>query len=297
MNKNYLYCFITIVFFSTIEVAGKVIGDSIPPVSITIIRFFIGGLIMLPFALYQVSKEKRCFRSIDFLRLAIPGVLNVAISMFLLQLAIYYGRATITAILISSNPIFVAIFGYMILKEKLSVWRVWGIFAGLVGMILVVFAEKEITGTGRNMVLGVIFGVLASISFGLYTVVSKKYVRTYGNFLLNSFSFISGAMILLISALLVKTPIQFEITLKSIAILAYMGVFITGISYLLFFEALKNIPTAHGSMFFYLKPAIASLLAFFILKESLHYFQLIGFILILIGLNSEKLKVLVWRRK
>jgi len=67
----------------------------------------------------------------------------------------------------------------------------------------------------------------------------------------------------------------------------YLGIFVTGLAYLLFFEALKKIPAATGSMFFFMKPVIASVLAFLLLNEKLSLMQIIGILFVIESLTID----------
>ncbi|MDD3050387.1 MAG: DMT family transporter [Candidatus Cloacimonetes bacterium] len=286
--KSYLFCFITIVFFSTYEVAGKLIGGEFSAYFITYVRFFIGGLIILPLAIQQYKKNPFRIHLNEIHRFILPGFLNVTLSMVFLQLSVHFGKAALTALIVSSNPLFVALFGVIILKERVSLWRTLGLVIGFLGMFFVVFGEKGLLTEDKNMLLGIIFAISAAVTFALYTVVTKLYLKNYPIFVFNSISFIAGSLILLFfSSLFMKNSFPSEIQFSSSIILLYLGIFVTGFAYLLYFEGLKNIPVATGSMFFYLKPFIASVLAFFILGERLFFIQIIGFLVIIIGINFE----------
>lgn len=287
--RSYLFCFITIIVWSTLEVVSKSIGTNISPIAITAYRFLIGGFIILPFAIIQIRKHSIVLNAVDFLKISIPGILNVTISMLLLQLSIHYGKAALSAIIISTNPIFVAFFARILLKEKLDFMKIVGISGGFIGLIVILSQENLYLAESRNVLIGVIFGILSSITFGLYTVISKKYIKQYGNVVLNSFSFIIGSFILVVVSIIFGKDLTFQLSYKMIVPLLYLGVFITGIAYLIFFEALKHISTTSGSMFFYLKPVIASILAYFTLHEQLNLIQILGIAVIILSISLDKL--------
>ena len=285
----YFSCFMAIFFFSTIEIVGKLIGSSISPVAITVYRFLIGAFLILPFAIREYHKTKLSLSLKDILLISYPGILNVTISMLFLQLGIYYGKANVSAILVSTNAIFVAIFAVFILHETLSFHKITGIIIGFVGIsMIIVGGNNDISLHGRFM-LGVLFGVGAAITFGLYTVVSKLYVQRYGNFVFNTISFFSGALVLFIAGLFLHIDYSMPMQLTPILYILYLGLIVTGLSYILFFAGLKHIPAASGSMFFFLKPAIATLLAYFILHETVTFWQIFGILFIIMGLNTERL--------
>lgn len=279
-TKAYILCFITIVFFSTIEVVSK--NMTMSAEAITGYRFLFGALVMLPFAIKKLRVGNRKLKLRDFRYFALAGVLNVCLSMLFLQLSVFYGKASLAAILISTNPIFAALFGLLILREQVTTLKMSGIVFGLIGIILVVGGHDFALSGAANIELGIIMGIFSAVFFGLYIAVTKKYVKRYGNVVFNCFSFLCGSVILLaFSALAGKNMM---IPRQEFIQLLYLGIFVTSIAYLLFFEALKSIPVVTGSMFFLLKPVIASILAYMLHTETLTGVQVIGIAIVIVSL-------------
>lgn len=288
--KSYIFCFITIALWSTFEVVSKQITGAVSPYSITALRFLIGALVLSPFAIYQYKKQNRKIGLKDVLRLSVPGILNVTLAMQFLQFAVHYGKASLSAIIISSTPIFIAIFAWIILKERPSLLRSIGVLLGLVGLGLIIFGENMELSTALNLPLGIGFGLGAAIFLSLSTVISKKYVQEYGSLMMNVISFIMGALVLIIYALLSGESLQFELNAGNVLPILYLGTIVTGFAYVIFYEGLKNISVTSGSMFFFLKPVIASFLAYIFLHEHLTLLQIGGIIVILLGIGLEKIK-------
>lgn len=287
---SYLYCFVGMFFFSTTELVGKFAGTAISPVVITIVRFFIGSALLLPVAYSRKTSKIYKITVKDLLLMGYPGVLNVAGAMLFLQFAIYYGTASTSALLISSNPVFVAILALFVLGEKLSLGKLLGIATGLAGIALVIKGDDPLGTTAADPFLGLVFGVLASFLFALYTVLAKKKIAVYGNFFFNTISFAAGALVLLIIASTLKLDFTFIITRSNLILLLYMGVFITGLAYIFFFAGLQNIPAANGSMFFFFKPIIAVILASLFLGEQITVWQLAGMALILFSIYITNIR-------
>lgn len=289
--KSYLFCFSTIALWSTFEVVSKQITGSISPYAITAIRFLIGALVISPFAFHQYRKQKRKITVKDVLKLSIPGILNVTLAMQFLQFAVHYGKASLSAIIISSTPIFIAIFAWVILKERPSLLRFIGIILGLGGLLLIIFGENMELTTALNLPLGIGFGLGATVFLSLSTVISKKYVEEYGSLMMNVISFITGSIVLIAYALISGESLHFQLTSENILPILYLGIIVTGFAYVIFFEGLKNIPVNKGSMFFFLKPVMASLLAYFFLKEHLTLIQVGGIFVIILSMGLEKIKL------
>lgn len=208
--------------------------------------------------------------------------------MLLLQLAIYYGKASLTAMIVSMNPIFVSIFAIFILKEQVSKIQVYGFLIGFAGIIVLVLGEKELfLHNFINLPLGVLFALLAGITFGLYTVLTKWAVAQYGNLITNSFAFLIGGVVLSIINLIIGQSMAFALSFKTNILIVYLGVVVSGLAYVLYFEAMKELSAARASFYFFLKPALASILAFYFLSENLSHWQIIGMILIMLALSRR----------
>ncbi|MCL2063287.1 MAG: DMT family transporter [Candidatus Cloacimonetes bacterium] len=281
--NSYFYCVLAIFIFSTNELVGKFIDTSITPIAITSYRFFIGSFFL---ALFILRNKKKYVPNVSIkyiFIISIIGILNVCVSMYTLQLGIYYGQAAFSAIIVSSNPIFVSIFAIFILKEKLTIKTVVCLVSGLLGLSLVIFGQFSNTGNSINIVLGILFSIIASITFALYTVLSKKQIKKTNSIFFNAVSFFAGALVMMFVGLLSRQDMSFTFNRNVILGMLYLGIFVTGIAYIAYFEGLKNVKASIGTSFFLLKPVFASVLAYFLLKESLTFLQIIGVLIVIIS--------------
>ncbi len=284
---SYLFILVAVFLFSTLELTSKLLGDSISPIGITIYRFMLGGIIMLPLCLKKIINKEATLSFKDMFSLSLLGIINIVISMLSLQLAVYYGEASLSAILISANPVFVAILAKYILKESLSFVKIIGIIVGIIGVITIIGYESFQESKALNPLLGIIFGCVASFSFGLYTILSKKNVKKHGNVVTNTISFIIGSIVLGMIALISKVDVTFEITWFNVITIVYLGIFVSGLAYLSYFEGLKSVPTTTGAILFFLKPVIVSILAFIMFHETIYIGQFLGIALVIMGINIE----------
>ncbi|MCB5254994.1 MAG: DMT family transporter [Candidatus Cloacimonadaceae bacterium] len=286
--KSHLYCLIAICIWSSLELAGKFLGEGISPFAITAWRFLIGGACIAPFAVRAWTQNKIKIAVSSILKLGLLGILNVVISMLLLQWAIYYGKASLVAVIVSMNPLFVSLFALLLLKEKLNRFQVYSLFIGLIGLIIIILGEKELLQQNFiNLPLGIVFAVLAGITFALYTVLTKWAVSQYGNLITNSVSFLFGGIVLSAINLIIGKSMSFVPSWHNIWLILYLGVIVTGLAYLLYFEGMKQLSAAKASFYFFLKPALATLLAYFFLGEQLSALQIGGIVLIMLALSRR----------
>ena len=294
--RSHLYCFTTIAIWSTLEVVGKLLGASVSPYAVTAWRFLIGGLVILPFALRNKGDIRLGIKGIA--HLGALGVLNVCLAMLLLQLSIHYGKASVSAVIISVNPLFVALFAMLLLKEKMRLGQILGLILGVAGIAVLVLGEVEM-GDSRylNLPLGIALALAAALSFGVYTVLTRAAVARYGNLLSNASSFIIGAVALFGFNLLTGKPSTILPTLPNLLLVAYLGLILTGLAYLLYFEGMKQIGAAKASMYFFSKPVISIFLAWMLLGETLRWPQLAAVVLIVAAMNLPRLHAYIKAEK
>lgn len=280
--KGYIFLGITILIFSSLEVVTITLKGLMNPLQLTFLRFLIGGVVLLPF----VIKKREKLQVKDLLFFLYLGILNIVISMGSLQLAINMGKASTAAILISSNPIFVLLFSSILLKEKVSFDRIICILLGIVGIILIIYKGN----VGGDTVISLMLAVIASLTFGLYTVLGKLKSEGISSITMISLSSIFGS-VLYVPILLWKDIPLFYIPQGAFLKILYLGVFLSGISYITYMEALKILTASKGAMVFFLKPVIASILAVVFLGESLSPKTVVGTLLVLAGVFVNFFKI------
>jgi drug/metabolite transporter (DMT)-like permease len=272
--KGYILLAVTILMFSTLEVVTGTIKNLINPLQLTFLRFFIGGVVMLPL----VIKKREKVQAKDLLFFLALGILNIFISAGSLQYAITMGKASTAAILISSNPIFVMLFSAIILKEKVTYNRIACILLGVAGITLIVYKGN----TGGDTAASLVLATFASIIFGFYTVLGKLKSEGISSITMICYSSIFGSLMYVPVLLLNDIPL-FHIPEGTIIRILYTGVFVSGIAYVTYMEALKILTASKGAMVFFLKPVIASILAAVFLNESISFKTAAGIILVLAG--------------
>lgn len=269
----------TIILFSTYEVVSKTLVGRIDPFQINFIRFFIGGVILF---LYLAFKGDLKITGKDFLKVSLTGVLNVVISMNLVQLSLYEdnAQASVVAVIFSSNPIFVTLFAAVLDRERINASKAIGMLLGIIGVV-VIFADK--ISLNINSLKGPLYALLSAVFFALYTVLGKKISSRIGSVKLNSYSFMAGSLLLLPILILQGRPvIEFD---YSVSIqMVYLSVLVTGLAYMTFFKGLAITGASKGSLVFFIKPVLASIIAIIFLGEKGTITLVAGTLLILAGI-------------
>lgn len=296
MKKGYVYIILTTLFFSSMEISLKTVTNDFNPLQITLSRFFVGGLVLLPFAIKKLKSLNLSITKSDLKYFAFLGFMCVVVSMSLYQLAVLNTKASVVAVLFSCNPVFVMLLAYLILKEKIYRHNVISLILEVLGIIVI------INPLHTKLTLSGIFLTLSSaIIFSMYTVFGKRKTLKFGGIVVTCFSFIFGSIEMLILVLLSKInfiadilnknklhafaniPLFSGYTLHNMPIMIYVFVFVTGIGYALYFMAMEATSTSLTSLVFFFKPVISPILALLILKEIIPINMVIGILFIVLG--------------
>lgn len=296
----------TLLFFSLFEIISKKI--ELNSIVLTGIRFFLGGLFILFLFFKDIISEFTILKFNQKLQILLTGFLNVCIAMLSLQFAVKLGNATTSAIIISSNPVFVFIIQTFLEKtfNKKSDNKSKNLLFDFIQLILLligvfgIFIVIDKKDKGDNSI-SIFLAIIASISFALYTILSKKLLKKVSSVTLNSVSFsFNGLLLIILSFILYKNDIFIfisNINFEKIVLLSTLSFGVTGLAYITYFYALKNLDAVKVSLVFYLKPIVVLLLNSIILFENVGLNKIFGIFIILASLfvyiNLDKIRKLL----
>ncbi len=292
MKKTVFFIVMATLLFSSIEICLKLMAGHLAPLQTTFLRFFVGGIVLLPFAIKSLKTKNLILKKEDYLFYCGMGFLCVVVTMFFYQISIVNGTASTVAVLFSCNPVFVMVFSFIFLKEKITNKQAIAMAISLIGMM--VFMD-----IGRGIDLyGAIFALIAGMIFALYSVLSKKRSQAFGGMVTTAFSFVMGSVQLLVILTLFKlpfiapllegsvfyqVPILDGITLSILPLFLFVSIGCTGLGYMFYFRAMEMTLSTNVSLIFFLKPIVAMAFAMIFLHEVPTPAMLYGMLIILVG--------------
>ncbi|MDY2919839.1 MAG: DMT family transporter [Lentihominibacter sp.] len=265
MKKAYIFVLITALLFGSMEVSCKIGGGNLDSMQLTLIRFVIGGIVLLPFAVAEIKKNKIKIGGKDLAELVLTGTLGIPISMVLFQMGVEITNASTASVLFCVNPVFTMVFAHFILGEKMNSRKILIMALAVIGIVFM-FRPWDIQG--GNSVKGMVLMMVAAFFFSMYTVSGKAVIKRIGLFAQASFSFFIGSAELLIIMLIMGRPVLHGV-FESVPIILYTGLVVTGLGYFCYFKAIQLADATTGSYAFFLKPAIAPVFAVLILGENI----------------------------
>lgn len=234
------------------------------PMTFLALRYACVLLLMWP--LYLIVRPRLPERLISWLHLGVTGLLMQAVYFGMSYLAFADGlSAGGVALIVSLQPILVAIAAPMFVSELVSRYRWFGLVLGLVGAALVIGSRQDVSTASYA---GVVFAVIALIAMSTGSIYEKRFGVNQHPITATIVQFTVGFLVILPIAIFRET-LQVNFTPELVWSLAYLviGNSIIAISLLLYLIRAGEVSRVSALLF--LVPPAASLLAWFVLDEAM----------------------------
>jgi drug/metabolite transporter (DMT)-like permease len=281
-NQPYLLLSLTSLFWAANIVLARHVGNHVPPITLTCIRWFGVFLILLPFAWPHLKRDWPTLRAhlpLVLLLSAIGFAFNNAISYWALQ----YTQALNALLIQSSGPLFVALWSLILFGVRLTGAQLAGIAISLVGVLTIILRGDFSALASIAFNKGDVMFAASLVSFGLYSALIPRRPVTHQLSLI-SFTTCCGALMLLpFSVWEFSTGAVLKFDLLTAATLAYVLIFPSTLAYLFFNRGVALIGPNRAAPFFHLVPVFGSAMAILLLGEQPRLFHLVGYALVLAG--------------
>lgn len=278
-------------------VATKIALQYVSPSTVVWLRFAM-GVIILGLAVV-LARQFTLPQGREWGYFAILGFLGITFHQWLQSTGLVTAQATTTAWIITSTPIFIALLGLVILKERLAAYQVAGIILATFGVLLVV-TQGNLTSltAGRFGTPGDFLVLISAPNWAIFSTLSrpglKKHSATLMMFYVMSFGWLFTSILFFAGNSLREAT---SLPGDGWVAITFLGIFCSGIAYIFWYDALKVLPVAQTGAFLYLEPIITVIVAAFVLQEAILLATLVGGITILVGVwlvnrSSQSVQVL-----
>jgi drug/metabolite transporter (DMT)-like permease len=175
----------------------------------------------------------------------------------------------------TSTPIFLAVLGPLLLRDRLQPSALIATVVGMAGVAVMIGLDASGDVRPEGVSLG-----LAAAALGAMIVISGKYLGTTQNVATVTAVQTASAVVVLLPIALLSGA---AVSPKDLVLLAVLGVGLTAISLTLYFQALRNVSVQTAGVLGLLEPLSAEVLAWIVLGEPLTLATGIGGALIVAG--------------
>ncbi|HYK74947.1 MAG TPA: DMT family transporter [Pseudoneobacillus sp.] len=287
MNKKLLLTYGMLILatatWGSAFIAGKFAVQSFEPATVAFLRFF--GAAILLFPLMWIMEKNRKKPSLkDYGLFAVLGLTGIALYNICFFVATKHAPVIKSSLFIASNPVLIVLLSGLFLKEKITRNHIIGMVIALVGVTFIITDGNLLSlfQFGFEPIDFVLLG--AVISWALYSVVGKVVLKKYSSVESTTYAVAFGTLFLLpfASAETSWQEIQ-QASLTTWMAIAHMSIFVTVVSFVLYYNGIKEIGAAKASIFINVMPVSAVLMATIFLGETFTLAHGIGAAFVLSG--------------
>lgn len=270
-----------VIYALNYSIAKDLMPNFMGPGALVLLRVLGACLLFWTVSIFTPSEKVEKGDYMKFLLLAVFGVAcNQLCFIFGLNLTFPIN----SAIIMTSNPIVVTIFTLVVLKERVTIFKVGGIALGISGALILMLTSGRAFGFSSETSVGDMLTLINSTSWAVFVVMAKPYMQKYQTITVMKWIFFFG--------LFLVTPFGFA-DLKTTDFTAFTShawfalVFVvaatTFLAYLLNTYALKELSPSTVSAYIYVQPFLATFFALIFGKDSLTLYKILAGSLIIVG--------------
>ncbi len=259
---DYIFLMVLALIWASAFFNIKIATYSYGPVTIAFLRIFLGAIPVVALCFFKKIKIEAFSK--DWYWFAAIGIINLVIPFFLIAYGVQKVQSNLAAILMASTPLSATILAHFFTEnEKINFIKVLGVLIGFSGIVFLFSDDILINENNIFSALLILGGSTFYVIGGLLTlkVSNKKNENVTASIL------IWATIFLMPITAYVEQPWNLNPRLDSTISLVYLGVFSTGIAWLMRFRILKNNGLVFQAQVAYLIPIFGIVLGYIFLNE------------------------------
>ncbi len=288
----YLSVILAMIFWGFTFVVFKYATESFRPVTIVFLRLFVSIFFLFGFALLfkRLGRIKRKDQKWFILMALFEPFfyfLGEANGLMLVS-------PTVGAVIISTIPLIVPFGAYYLFQEKLSRLNIIGLVISFGGVLMVVLNKSSGTITDPRGIMLLFVAVIAAVG---YTLVARKLVEDYNPITITAYQSFYGLLMFIPLFLFRELPLPEldSISNSSLFAVVYLGVFGSGICFILLTLAIRELGAAKANIFANIVPVVTAVVSFLLLKEPMPLMKVAGILVAIAGLLMTQVGTFRWK--
>lgn len=285
---GYIFAALATLIWSGNFVVARGVVDTFPPVSLALFRWGVAVLIILPLTAPRLWRVRSIARK-NLLYFAVVGFLGVTLFNTIVYISGHTTDTTNLSLIASSSPIFLIILSRIFLGERITISRLLGVSIAVLGLMILITEGKLKVLLGLSFNRGDLYMIIASMVFAVYSILVRKKPDGVDQLTFIAVFFVIGFLMLIPWAMFEWTYIGVpEVDLSLALVFLYLGLGNSILAFLFWNKSLATIGPARTGLVYYTLPLFSGLEAYLILGEGVLYSDIVGGILIIVGIIIGK---------
>lgn len=258
----------------------EVVLEDVPP--LTLVAGRLTGAFLFLGTAFVISGRPFPRDAVSWRAFVFLGVVNNVFPFVMLTWGQDRIDSSQAAILVASMPLSTVLIAHFWINEELTVDRALGVLVGFGGVFLLVGGDlRDLTGSGT---LGQFAVIAGAVGYSTGTVFARRHLQNADIITTAAGQTLVGTAIMIPLALAVDTPFDLSLSMKTVLAWVALGVFPSGVAYLIYFRLVHQLSATQASMVTYLIPITAILLGVLVLDENVARSSFGGLALIVAGI-------------
>jgi drug/metabolite transporter (DMT)-like permease len=265
-------------------VAASMVLTTLPPLILATVRFIIAAALYSPVIIWEYRKGHRP-SMVDLKELAALGFLSISIYFWLQYTGVQYAGAGVSAVLATGfTPVLTGIAGTVLLKEKVTATKGFGIALGLTGVALIALPKLVFGNVDWLFLLGVSCLLGNAVCWSMYSTLSRRLMKRIGNpLMVTAYTTLLGVIFLIPLSLTSNWGAVSRVTTEQWGSILYLAVVCSCVGYFLWNYTLSKLEAVKATVWLYLEPVAAFIGSFLLFGQVPAALTIVGGIAILVG--------------
>ncbi|WP_286886491.1 DMT family transporter [Aneurinibacillus sp. UBA3580] len=265
-------------------VIGRAITESLPPYTLSFLRWCTALIVFLPFIWSSLRKEWPLLRQkmAVIILMAFTGITGFNT---LLYIALHYTTSINASLVNTSTPIVIYILSFFILRERLNKNQTIGTIFSLVGVLFIISKGSLDTLLAFSFNLGDLLVIAALICWSIYSILVKRYTDILPGYSTFFVCILIGIAILfpfsMYEIFVAQIPVVWST--GSVLTVLYTGIFASIVAFISWNSAVSQVGAGKAGIFLNLIPVFASIFAILFIGEHVAWYQTIGGLFVVLG--------------
>jgi drug/metabolite transporter (DMT)-like permease len=243
------------------------------------------GILLLILTFFREKGNQ--LRKEDLGKVIMVGALGLGLYQVLWSLGLNLTSPSNSALILSTQPLLGTLYIDLIKKEPVGRQQYWGMLLALVGVVLVILKPTARLHFSLETLPGDLLTLMAAFCAAIFfSVWSKPLLKIYSPLRLMSYCMVIGSLVLWIVSIFLSQPVIWvEVWEKTWWSMGYAVVFSGMLGHVFWYGGLERIGVAKSMVYLYFIPIWAVLFNTLMMGETLFLQQILGGVLILLGVH------------
>jgi drug/metabolite transporter (DMT)-like permease len=273
----------TNVFFAINFTAVKQLFNAgfVLPFGLNLIRVAVTSFLL--WLLFLAKPNKQLVQKKDYSRFILCALTGVALNQLLFIKGLSLTYSIHASLLMLCTPILITILAGIVLKEKITLNKIIGLFLGIMGATILVVARIN-SGYASNVLLGDVLVILNAISYTFYFILVKPLMKSYNAVMIIRVIFTIGLVMMLPFCWTEFMQTNWSsFTTNAWWLMAVVVLGGTFLAYLFNIYGIKILGATISGSYIYVQPLLAAAIASIFLGEEIDKYKIFSALLIFLG--------------